>query len=92
MSAVIDLAGEREARVAEPGGFEDVPAIMSPGQLAEVLDVSVRTLERWRVDGEGPAFQHPKLPNRFYRYFRRDVIAWLENKEPGAGTPGETDN
>lgn len=87
--AVIDLCDERVARVPEPDGFEDVPAIMSPGQLAVVLDVSVRTLERWRVDSEGPAFQHPKLPNRFYRYYRRDVIAWLENKMPAAVTAGE---
>lgn len=70
---------KREA--PELPGFEDVPAVMSPGQLAVVLDVSVRTLNRWREIGEGPVFQHPK-GSKVYRYYRRDLIAWLENQVP----------
>jgi predicted DNA-binding transcriptional regulator AlpA len=31
-------------------------ALLSPVQAAERLSVSQRTLERWRVTGEGPAF------------------------------------
>lgn len=62
-------------------GFADVPAVMSPGQLAVVLDVSVRTLNRWREIGEGPVFHHP-AGSRIYRYYRRDLIAWLENQAP----------
>lgn len=70
---------DREA--PKPPGLEDVPAVMSPGQLAVVLDVSVRTLHRWREVGEGPAFQHPD-GSRIYRYYRRDLFAWLENQAP----------
>lgn len=61
--------------------FEGVPAVMSPGQLAVVLDVSVRTLNRWREIGEGPDYQHPE-GSKIYRYYRRDLIAWLENQAP----------
>ena len=57
----------------------DLPPIMSPAQLAKALDVSVRTLERWRDTGSGPAFQHPS-GTRLYRYLREDVLAWLRNE------------
>lgn len=91
MSAVVDLSVEREARGDVAPGFEDVPPIMSPGQLADVLDVSVRTLERWRDLKEGPDFQHPE-GTRFYRYYRRDLLAWLENKKPEVAASGQTNN
>lgn len=54
----------------------ELPAVMSPAQLAKELDVSVRTLERWRIDGTGPKYLHPS--ERIYRYFGADVAAWLE--------------
>ncbi|MBN9210526.1 MAG: hypothetical protein BGO45_04705 [Microbacterium sp. 71-36] len=62
--------------VDEPSGFEDLPAVMSPRVLAEVLDVTPRTLERWRVDKIGPAWM--SLPgSSLIRYGRADVVAWL---------------
>lgn len=92
MSAeVLHLESEREARSATavaPDGFEDVPAIMSAAQLAVVLDVKPRTLQDWRDRREGPAFQNP-TGTRIYRYYRRDVLAWLENKKPVAVTTGQ---
>lgn len=53
-----------------------LPAIMSPAQLAAELDVSVRTLERWRKSKSGPSYRHPK-GTRIYRYLRNDVTEWL---------------
>lgn len=87
--AILEALTRRLPEVAPPEmqetpallDFEDVPAVMSPGQLAVVLDVSVRTLNRWREIGEGPAFQHP-VGSKIYRYYRRDLIAWLENQAP----------
>lgn len=61
-------------------GFEGIPPILSPTQLADVLHVSTRTLERWRVAGEGPKYQHPK-GTRIYRYYLRDILAWLEGTD-----------
>lgn len=66
----------------EPGvRVRELPAIMSPGQLAKELDVSVRTLERWRAAGTGPEFRH-REGSTFYRYYGTDVVAWLENMKP----------
>lgn len=57
-------------------GFEDVPAVMSPKQLGELLDVSPRTLERWRITKTGPSYF--TLPaSSLIRYSRADVLAWL---------------
>lgn len=62
-------------------GFEEMPMIMSPKALAEVLDVTTKTLERWRDargrDGKtGPAWH--KLPgSKLIRYSRADVLSWF---------------
>ncbi|KAA9134834.1 helix-turn-helix transcriptional regulator [Microbacterium caowuchunii] len=56
--------------------FDDLPALMSPLTLAKVLDVSTKTLERWRIAGTGPAFFQPE-GSRLVRYGRDEVVAWL---------------
>ncbi len=33
-----------------------IPRLLRPAEVADVLGVSERTLERWRMDGEGPQF------------------------------------
>jgi excisionase family DNA binding protein len=50
--------------------------------LAEELQVSVRTLERWRQEGTGPAFIRV---GRSPRYRRSDVDAWLERQRRTKG-------
>lgn len=61
---------------ALPAGFEDVPAVMSPKTLGELLEMSPRTLERWRDMKVGPAYF--SLPgSSLIRYARADVVAWL---------------
>ena len=72
----------------------DLPLVLSPAQLSELLTVSVKTITRWREDKEGPpAF---KLPGgRLYRYRRDEVIAWLDDltkKKPGVAAPGQNTN
>ena len=64
-----------------PEAFEQMPMIMSPKALAALLEVSTKTLERWRIardrDGNtGPAWH--KLPgSSLIRYSRADVISWF---------------
>ncbi|MFF8817315.1 helix-turn-helix domain-containing protein [Leucobacter sp. NPDC015123] len=92
MSAqVIALADVRAQDPDRDVAARHLPAVMSPAQLGKELDVTVRTLERWRVAGEGPDYQNPK-GTRFYRYYGSDVEAWLENRKPGAATPGQDTN
>ena len=61
--------------------FEQMPMIMSPKALAEILEVSTKTLERWRDarargDEAGPVWH--KLPgSSLIRYSRADVVEWF---------------
>lgn len=57
-------------------GYEDMPPVMSPRELAGILRTSVSTLARWRNDKVGPAWHQPRGV-RMVRYSRVDVIAWL---------------
>ena len=56
----------------------DRPAIMSGSQLAELLGVPARTLEHWRVTGDGPPFLRV---GKHCRYARSSVAAWLRERE-----------
>jgi excisionase family DNA binding protein len=58
-------------------------SLLTQHQLAEELQVSVRTLERWRQEGTGPAYiQVGRAP----RYRRADVDAWLEQRRRTKGS------
>jgi predicted DNA-binding transcriptional regulator AlpA len=48
------------------------------GDLADELDVGVRTLVRWAQQGYGPA--PVKIGPRAVRYRRRDVAAFLAER------------
>ncbi len=57
--------------------FDAWPALMSPKVLAELLEVSTKTLERWRrLPNMGPRFVQPP-GSSLIRYTRDDVVAWL---------------
>jgi phage terminase Nu1 subunit (DNA packaging protein) len=49
------------------------PLIASP-QLAGLLNISIRTLERWRLEGIGPTYVKA---GRRVLYRRGDVERWL---------------
>lgn len=65
-------------------GLEEMPMLMAPGVLAKHLQVSTKSLERWRDAKTGPAW-HILPGTSMIRYSRADVIAWLN-----AGRKGET--
>jgi hypothetical protein len=49
-----------------------------PSELAAELKICTKTLDRWRVFGEGPPIT--KIGRRVY-YSRAGVIAWLQTRE-----------
>lgn len=51
--------------------------VLNTKELAEYLNVSERTLEKYRMEGDGPRFV--KLSARAVRYRVEDVEAWLNN-------------
>lgn len=48
--------------------------LLPQAQLSQFLNVSVRTLERWRVEGTGPTYIKA---GRRVLYRREDVEVWL---------------
>jgi excisionase family DNA binding protein len=55
--------------------FTDAETFLTEAELAALLKVSPRTLQRWRVEGNGPKFRRH---GRRVRYSRSDVIAWSD--------------
>jgi hypothetical protein len=53
----------------------DPDALLSEVQAADVLNLSIRTLQAWRVRRAGPAFVRA---GRAIRYRRRDINAWVD--------------
>jgi excisionase family DNA binding protein len=55
---------------------------MSEPELARYLNLSLRTIQRWRAEGKGPpvlwAHNRP-------RYRKADVDAWLQRKSDEEG-------
>ena len=49
--------------------------LLTQKRLSELIDVSERTLERWRVEGSGPVFCRA---GRKVLYRQQDIDDWLE--------------
>lgn len=58
----------------KPHKMPNAPFV-TPKMLAAYLQVSEKTLDRWRGKGQGPAFH--KITNKRIRYYLPDVDAWL---------------
>jgi excisionase family DNA binding protein len=50
--------------------------LLPQAELAQLLNVSERTLERWRMEGVGPAYIKA---GRRVLYRRQDVECWLDD-------------
>ena len=48
-------------------------------QVADLLNLSVRTIQNWRVRGGGP--QYVRISRRCIRYRLADVLAWAEGRQ-----------
>jgi hypothetical protein len=60
--------------------------LLTQKRLAEKLDQSERTLERWRVEGTGPAFVKA---GRRVLYLPQDVDDWLlATRRQSTSSPG----
>lgn len=55
-------------------------ALLDEDQAADLLNLSVRTLQAWRIRETGPCFVRA---GRAIRYRRGDLIAWIEANTVG---------
>jgi predicted DNA-binding transcriptional regulator AlpA len=53
----------------------DLPKLLLPEAVAAMLGVTERTLERWRIIGEGP--RYVKLTRSTVRYLADDVSSFI---------------
>ncbi len=59
---------------------DDAGELLTKREVAELLRIGVRKLERMTADGSGP----PSVKfGRSRRWLRRDVMAWLEAHREG---------
>ena len=54
---------------------EPLPVFLNATAAAKFLGVSKRSLERWRLEGTGPAFR--KFGHRVF-YAERDILDWVD--------------
>lgn len=59
-------------------GFVVVTDLLTTEEAADVLGVSPRTMEGWRVKDQGPKFL--RIGGRLVRYRREDLAAWLKKE------------
>ncbi|SHH41096.1 helix-turn-helix transcriptional regulator [Bradyrhizobium erythrophlei] len=59
----------------------DTDALLREQDAADLLSLSVRTLQSWRIRMAGPPFVQV---GRAVRYRRRDLIAWIDANTIGA--------
>ena len=55
-------------------------------EVASLTGIKVKTLQRWRVVGQGPPWI--RAGSRLIRYPAKNLTAWLENR-PGGGESAE---
>ncbi len=65
----------------EPNAPPSFNTLLTPEQAAELLTVSVDSLEKWRRHGTGP--RHLKLSGRVVRYTAADLQAFLATAASG---------
>jgi excisionase family DNA binding protein len=57
---------------------EQEERLLTEKQVADYLNVTVRTVQRWRAEGTGPPVLYA---NNRPRYRRADVEAWLQRRD-----------
>ncbi len=55
---------------------QDQDVLLSEKRAAQLLGLSEKTLQKWRLTGTGPQFV--KISARCIRYRRRDLTSWAE--------------
>lgn len=61
-------------------------SLLTPAQAADLLQVSMNTLAKWRMDGTGPAYS--RVGGKVVRYSTDDIDTYLSSTRvtPTTGT------
>jgi Helix-turn-helix domain len=64
----------------------DPDALLGETHAAQLLNLSTRTLQAWRLTSRGPAFVRA---GRAVRYRRRDLLAWIDANTVSSASEGD---
>ena len=78
-----DSVAPRPEHAADPAGISQVALLLTSDELAGLLRVSRRCLERWAAAGRVPG--RVQLPGRAIRWNRQTVIDWIVAGCPRSG-------
>ena len=53
------------------------PILLTEKEAGKILGFSIRTLQKWRIEGQGPPFI--RVSARTIRYRREDLDQWIES-------------
>ncbi|TMI99690.1 MAG: helix-turn-helix domain-containing protein [Alphaproteobacteria bacterium] len=67
---------------------DNLDALLTELQASEILNLSTRTLQAWRLRHAGPAFIQA---GRAVRYRRRDLCAWIDANTVGGSSVASTE-
>tara|TARA_E500000305_G_scaffold109307_1_gene113936 strand:+ start:2864 stop:3109 length:246 start_codon:yes stop_codon:yes gene_type:complete len=59
--------------------LDNLDSLLNERDAADLLGLSDRTLQKWRVCGGGPVFI--KIGGKSVRYQRRDLIVWINARK-----------
>ncbi len=57
-------------------GYEPKGRPLTNHEVADLLQISYRTIDGWRCTGEGPRYFKPRGTRRVW-YAEREVLAWM---------------
>ena len=65
----------------------DAEKLLTESEAAQILGLTPRALQSWRLGGYGP--RHVKISSRAIRYRRCDLTAWIEGHVKEGRTAAE---
>lgn len=57
---------------------DELDVLLTERHAADILGVSIRALQKWRLKGSGPKFV--RISGRCIRYRKRELIKWTEER------------
>lgn len=69
--------------MADQRPIQAAPVFLTEKQVADLICQSVRTIQKWRLNGDGPCFY--KF-GQSVRYSLGDVTAWISKRRISGGS------
>ncbi len=65
------------------------PLLLTEKETSKITGFSIRTHQKWRIEGRGPKFM--RISSRAIRYRRQDIEQWIESQQLRSSTSDSDD-